>query len=453
MDIEPHIFQACDTDSKGFLTASDLNAALEKVLKEDDKMEVMKIIGVLDSDQAKVSLTLFQQKVMEFARGRQMDESEAEADVFDNNNREIQNIVLAHNKNLEMREGRDIPFHPTRFSSPLLTSGSSQKSARTSILEETFESHGDVEDMSPFSDRDDELSFSRGSRLRVTLRGSRRRCFRRHSASSSDTPSPVDLLSDTDNIEFLSSNLHTAHKLDRKDLRAISRQLQQRNEIIERYEEELLNESNLVKSLEERLSCLETTNKEISHQLDNSKVNIKNLETHMIFLEEKNSNEAREVERQRVQLMTERDKLHDERSQILLREFQLQEKMEEFESWRAEISARNHILQTEILNLIKEKKKTDENYNNLENVLRNKINKLLLENISLKQQLVSGPTDSTEQLTTTKKEHRPSKRRKIPKQLKINHLLELIMEENLPKLYIHAILTCLFELISCLLTH
>ena len=99
------------------------------------------------------------------------------------------------------------------------------------------------------------------------------------------------------------------------------------------------------------------------------------------------------------------------------------------------------------------KKKTDENYNNLENVLRNKINKLLLENISLKQQLVSGPTDSTEQLTTTQKEHRPSKRRKIPKQLKINHLLELIMEENLPKLYIHAILTCLFELISCLLTH
>ena len=178
MDIESHIFQACDTDSKGFLTASDLNAALEKVLKEDDKMEVMKIIGVLDSDQAKVSLTLFQQKVMEFARGRQMDDSEAEADVFDNNNREIQNIVLAHNKNLEMREGRDIPFHPTRFSSPLLTSGSSQKSARTSILEETFESHGDVEDMSPFSDRDGELSFSRGSRLRVTLRGSRRRCFR-----------------------------------------------------------------------------------------------------------------------------------------------------------------------------------------------------------------------------------------------------------------------------------
>ena len=56
-------------------------------------------------------------------------------------------------------------------------------------------------------------------------------------------------------MEFLNPNLN---KLQFEDLRAFSRQLQQKNEIIQRYEEELLNESNLVKSLEERMSFLQS---------------------------------------------------------------------------------------------------------------------------------------------------------------------------------------------------
>merc|ERR1719347_459111 len=207
--------------------------------------------------------------------------------------------------------------------------------------------------MSPASDRDEEFGFNRGTRLRMTFRGSRRRGLRRHSASSSET----DMLSDNDNVEFLNPNLN---KIQFEDLKAFSRQLQQKNEIIQRYEEELLNESNLVKSLEERMSFLETTNKEITFQLDNSKVNIKNLETHMIFLDERNTHENQELEKQKLQLMTERDKLNEERSQILLKEFQLKEQLEEFENWKAEIMTRNRTLQTEILNLIKEKKKYDE---------------------------------------------------------------------------------------------
>ena len=131
-------------------------------------------------------------------------------------------------------------------------------------------------------------------------------------------------------MEFLSPNLN---KFEFEDLRAFNRKLQQKNEIIQRYEEELLNESNLVKSLEEKNSLLETTNKEITHQLDNSKVNIKNLETHMIFLDEKNCHENQELEKQRLQLMTERDKLNEERSKILLKEYQLKESLLKFDKF------------------------------------------------------------------------------------------------------------------------
>ena len=399
----------------------------------------MKILGVLDCDHAKVSLTFFRQKVIEFVTGREVEpsrEDDLESEFCDNNNVEVERILSWPG----LLEGRVSPFNPTLNSSPLLARHPAH------LHQETFESNGEGEDMSPASDRDEEFSFNRGTRLRMTFRGSRRRGLRRHSASSSET----DMLSDNDNVEFLNPNLN---KLQFEDLRAFSRQLQQKNEIIQRYEEELLNESNLVKSLEERMSFLETTNKEITFQLDNSKVNIKNLETHMIFLDERNTHENQELEKQKLQLMTERDKLNEERSQILLKEFQLKEQLEEFENWKAEIMTRNRTLQTEILNLIKEKKKYDEDQRISENVLRDKINNLLRENASLRQELLSSRSkyERRETMTEPSKCHRPLKSKKIPRQLKMNHLLGLILEENLPKLYIHALLTCLYEILICLL--
>ena len=404
-------------------------------------MEVMKILGVLDSDEAKVSLDLFRQKVLDFCEV----------------NREIETIVSQQNLNLaRMRipDDRVSPFNPRVNSSPLWTREGSQpnRCPRLSIheVEVTFESNGEAEDLSPFSDQDEEFSFTRGSRLRKSFRGPRR-FSRKLSSSSSDIPSPIDMISDVcdgdaGNFEFLNFNKNS--KLDPEDLRAIRRQLQQKNEIIQRYEEELLNESNLVQSLEEKLSILETTNKEISHQLDNSKVNIKNLETHMIFIDEKNSHEVVEIERQRDQLEAERDKINDERSKIMLREFQIKEKLEEFENWKAEILARNHILQTEILNLVKEKKKTAEDYGKLEKNLLDKINWLRHE----KQQSKISTIDSLPPVSKSPKFTREKlyKGRKIPRRLKLNYILGVILEENLHKLYVNALLTCLLELINLL---
>ena len=439
--------QACDTGAKGFLTASDLKTALDEILEEEDKIEVMKILGVLDSDEARVSLALFRQKVMDFY------------DV----NREIETIVSQQNINLarnRVPDDRISPFNPKVISSPLWIREGSQPHwcprMPADEVEVTFESNGEAEDLSPFSDQDEEFSFIRGSRLRKSFRGSRR-FPRKISTSSSDIPSPIDMISDVfdaDAVNFEFLNFDKNSKLDPEDIRAIKRQLQQKNEIIQRYEEELLNESNLVQSLEEKLSILETTNKEISHQLDNSKVNIKNLETHLIFIEEKNSNEAVEIERQRVKLVAERDKVNDERSKILLREFQLKETLEEFENWKSEILARNHILQTEILNLVTEKKKTAEDHGKLEKQLLDKITSLLVENKSLKQQSIITSNDHPSPISNSPKFKREKlcRGRKIPLQLKLNYILGVIMEEKLPKLYVNALLTFLLELI-CLLTN
>merc|ERR1711953_1396778 len=100
-----------------------------------------------------------------------------------------------------------------------------------------------------------------------------------------------------------------------------------------------------------------------------------------------------------VQLDAERDKVNDERSKLLLREFQMKEKFEEFENWKSEILARNHILQTEILNLVTEKKKTAEDHGKLEKQLLDKITSLLTENKSLKQQSIIISNDQPSPLS------------------------------------------------------
>merc|ERR1711953_603740 len=126
-----------------------------------------------------------------------------------------------------------------------------------------------------------------------------------------------------------------------------------------------------------------------------------------------------------VQLDAERDKVNDERSKLLLREFQMKEKFEEFEDRKAEILARNHILQTEILNLVKEKRKTAEDYSKLEKILLDKINSLLLENTSLKHQSKTTTNDPPPPASKSPKFTRKNlcKGRKIPLRLKLNHIL------------------------------
>ena len=274
-------------------------------------MEVMKILGVLDSDHARVSLTSFQQKIVEFRARKQITSSDDEDDIYDN--REIEKIISQQTFNLQnLRLGDSImsPFHPRLNSSPLLPEVSSERMKRISLHdhEDTYESNGQGEDMSPISDPDEEPSFIRRTRHRVSFKNSRG-FLRKSSVSSSENVSSVDVM-DADVIDKRSPGS--------EEILSLMKQFHQKDDVIQRYEEELQNESNLIKSLEEKLSFLETTNKEISFQLENSRNNIKNLETHMIFLDEKNSNERREVERERLKLLQDRDKLNDEKSKHFL---------------------------------------------------------------------------------------------------------------------------------------
>merc|ERR1712243_551765 len=93
------------------------------------------------------------------------------------------------------------------------------------------------------------------------------------------------------------------------DLECLKKELLDKTDQSLLCQEELQNESELVKTMEEKLENLENTNKELNHELDNSKVNIKNLEAHMLFLEEKLVLDAKELENQKLNLTLEREKL------------------------------------------------------------------------------------------------------------------------------------------------
>ena len=241
--------------------------------------------------------------------------------------------------------------------------------------EDTFESNGEDEYSHINSDPEDvDFSLIRSSRLRLSFRGSKK-FSRRHSVSTVGSPSPV-IPEQIESLTSLSSN---------EEVDSLKRLLSQRNELVMRYEEELLNESNLVKSLEEKLDVLENTKNELYHELDNSKINIKNLEAHMMFLDEKLVTDQNEIECQRNRLNMEKEKMNNDRKRLRDQELDLEKKLEAFESWKTEILSQNHILQSEVMELNTDNKKLLEALEVLTKSSTEEINKLTLENLALKQ--------------------------------------------------------------------
>merc|ERR1712013_741547 len=137
---------------------------------------------------------------------------------------------------------------------------------------------------------------------------------------------------------------------------ALIRQLNQSHLVVKRFEDELSLEAKTVQSLEEKLSFVETNNKELNHELENSRHNIKNLEDHLLFMEEKFNIENRELNSEKYLLMQDKEHLNEEKKELEEKEKKILLRMEEFEIREDEIMSEKHILQLEIASLKRENK-------------------------------------------------------------------------------------------------
>ena len=279
-------FQACDLEHKGYLTEEDLNKALERVIDPHGRTEIKKIFGVLNSSSARVNLETFKQKVFEFSRSNlgEDKENDNEGEVSNNNN------LLNIRKDKEVEHFSSRSFKPNFISSPSPAATLlNVESQRLFLHEDTFESNGE-DNNSHLSDMEDsDISFSRTHRLRLSFRGSRRFSRRNSPISISESPSPTNVHNDFANLNTKFNN----------DINFLKRQLCEKHDLVTRCEEELTRESYFVKTLEEKLEMLENTNKELNHELENSKFNIKNLEAHMMFLDEKLISDSKDIECQK----------------------------------------------------------------------------------------------------------------------------------------------------------
>ena len=402
---------------KGYLTEEDLNLALAKIMDHHDQTKIKKIFGVLNSAKAKIDLETFKEKVQQYSH-------EKDKETLENNNVEE---PIIFNKNIHRNDAanRNSPFHPSVVSSPI------DVHTKFNLHEDTFESTGEdvnTSIASDYEDVDNDFSFMRASRLRLSFRGSKK--FSRKNSICSDSPSP------TKDLEAGSSSNYYQEEHLRKQI--MEKQLE-----ISHYQENLETSTSMVKTLEEKIDNLENTNKELNYELDNSKVNIKNLEAHMIFLDEKLTNEAKDLNNQRNLLEHEREKLSGEKNDTLADKLKLEKQFEELEDWRNEILAANHILQAEIVELKKENKELAESYEMATKVRLEELQRLSLENMSLKQSLMVKKTEKVE----TKSEKilkcpkKPAKRQSI---LKI--LLTILLRSGL--LCVHEVLVYLKFLIK-----
>ena len=98
-----------------------------------------------------------------------------------------------------------------------------------------------------------------------------------------------------------------------------------------------MREAELVKTLEEKAENSENVNKELRYELDNCKVNVRNLEAHVMFLDDKLATDQNEIELQRQRIDIEREKLLTEKKNHLAKELELDEKLADFEDGKDEL--------------------------------------------------------------------------------------------------------------------
>ena len=186
--------QECDQEAQGFLTESSLSSALDQVLPLKDKLEVLNILGVLNCSDARVSLPVFKQKVLEFLE-RTSEKEKGSDDVGNGNNVEYETFMNAFDQthpqvtaqrttafssldesiNLKMT-----PFKPNLNSSFLFCESASCSPPdtptlpRLSFSEDTFEGDGEekrvaAEDVVETDSRKTSILHSRSLRFRWLL--------------------------------------------------------------------------------------------------------------------------------------------------------------------------------------------------------------------------------------------------------------------------------------------
>merc|ERR1719483_164024 len=166
---------------------------------------------------------------------------------------------------------------------------------------------------------------------------------------------------------------------------ALHRQLSHNEEAVKRFEGELSFEGKLVQSLEEKVSFLESKSKELAHDFENSKYNIKNLEDHLLFMEEKISNENKELKFEKCLLMQDKEHLNEEKIQLEEKEIKVNYRLDQIEIREDEILSDKHILQQEIVGLRRENKILSDKNESLERLHQEEVNHLRLENKALKE--------------------------------------------------------------------
>ena len=343
--------QTLEMDSRGSLTENELVKALEEVSDPRDKVEIKKIFNVLNSMDTQVNLQTFKQKVIQYNRNKMYQDKE-------NCNIGVDFQNLISNTTFDNK----MTFLPGRVSSPVMSKREFFDTPQPSIHEETFESLGD--NNSHLSDGEDgEASISRPNHLRLSFRRSRRLSKKNSIISVTSSPSPTA----EDELEYL------------------KQQLVEKRGVIVRCEAELLRESELVKNLEERAENTENTNKELRYELENCKINVRNLEAHVMFLDEKMVADQNEIETQRQGVHHEREKLLTEKKKHLAKEIKLDEKLADFEDGKDELVSQNHILQSIIQELRLENTKLSDNLENISKSSAKEINRLTRENLAMKQ--------------------------------------------------------------------
>jgi len=439
------VFKACDKDSKGFLTENCLSSALDQILPQKEKMEILEILGVLNVSDAQVSLTVFKKKVLEFLENA----SEMEEDRHLHNDKEnvsnYEAFLTTHSQaepqaiprrntfsslddsiNLKMS-----PFKPNLNSSFLICESAgcsppgspSEPLSRLSFLEDTFEGDGEDNplDTSDFVDtcaRRNSILQNRSLKFRKHLRSHRYNqskpspTFLNRRTKSEDKPDRLNnnsphLFQESANVQRsqnedqLSDCLTWERKLLNLKLQEEEEEkmkLQEENILLQkqlstsemqmrRVEAELSTEVRLVQGLEEKLLLQESQNKELAHDLENSKYNIRNLEEHLLFIEEKINNENKELIAQKYMLMQDREHFNKEKLESLEKEKKFSEKMEELETRENEITSEKHIQQSEIATLKRENETLQEKLQSLKISSQEEIRELLLENKALKEKL------------------------------------------------------------------
>jgi len=349
------VFRACDEEGKGFLTAEDMERLLERVVGPGQQSrEILAILGCGESSTT-VTWQQFRQNIAQFLGDKE--------NLAPGHHRESPGRQTVNGRRQgEVTEPGLSPFRPRLNSSPLPGRRLvMQLGRRGCSLEDTFE--GDGEEQSLYSSHS------------VVNKSHRRK-------STQDLP-----LRELDPLENLELDIDEKLQLHFEN-EALQRQVGQYEQVIARLEREISVDRITMQSLEEQLTTLELNNKELGYDLDSSKYNVKNLESHMFFLEEKITTESNELLLEKTSITLDRQQLQNQKIIFTEKQKKLDEELADILNQKDNFVSEKKTLKKHISHLEKELASLQRNSESLQLASKEKIDILHLENQALKDLVV-----------------------------------------------------------------